>query len=165
MRKVIIIGCPGSGKSTFGRKLRDLTGLPLYYLDMIYHRPDKTDLSKEEFAERIEAITSQKEWIIDGCYFDSLYPRIKACDTIFFFDLPTEVCLRNVMARAGLKREDFPWIEEANDEKFHNYIRQFNHNFRSKILAMLAENADKAIYHFTDLSETTIFLNNLEKRL
>lgn len=61
MRKVIIIGCPGSGKSTFGRKLRDLTGLPLYYLDMIYHRPDKTDLSKEEFAERIEAITSQKE--------------------------------------------------------------------------------------------------------
>ena len=48
-KKVIIIGSPGSGKSTFARKLRDITGLPLHYLDMIWHRPDKTTVSKEEF--------------------------------------------------------------------------------------------------------------------
>ncbi|MEY8605912.1 hypothetical protein [Muribaculum intestinale] len=32
MKKVIIIGCPGAGKSTFARKLSAKTGLPLYYL-------------------------------------------------------------------------------------------------------------------------------------
>ena len=41
MKKVLILGCPGAGKSTFARKLRDKTGLPLYYLDMIWHKPDR----------------------------------------------------------------------------------------------------------------------------
>ena len=40
MRKIIIIGCPGAGKSTFARKLRDDTNLPLYYLDMLWHKED-----------------------------------------------------------------------------------------------------------------------------
>ena len=50
MRKVIIIGSPGAGKSTFARKLREKTGLPLYYLDLIWHRPDQTNISREEFG-------------------------------------------------------------------------------------------------------------------
>ena len=29
MKKVIVIGCPGSGKSVFSRTLHDITGLPL----------------------------------------------------------------------------------------------------------------------------------------
>ena len=34
MNKVIVIGCPGSGKSTFSRALHELTDLPLYHLDL-----------------------------------------------------------------------------------------------------------------------------------
>ena len=45
MKKVIVIGSPGAGKSTFARKLRDKTDLPLYYLDMLWHRADKTNIS------------------------------------------------------------------------------------------------------------------------
>jgi stage III sporulation protein SpoIIIAA len=37
-KKMLIIGSPGSGKSTFARKLRDITKLPLYYMDMMYHK-------------------------------------------------------------------------------------------------------------------------------
>ena len=55
MKRVIVIGSPGAGKSTFARKLRDRTGLPLYYLDMIWHLPDRTNINKEEF----------RQWIID----------------------------------------------------------------------------------------------------
>ena len=32
MKRIMIIGCPGSGKSTFARGLAEKTGLPLYYL-------------------------------------------------------------------------------------------------------------------------------------
>lgn len=46
MKKVLILGCPGAGKSTFARKLRDKTGLPLYYLDMIWHKPDQDNDNK-----------------------------------------------------------------------------------------------------------------------
>ena len=34
MKRIIVIGSPGAGKSTFARQLRDITGLTLYYLDM-----------------------------------------------------------------------------------------------------------------------------------
>lgn len=44
-----MLGCPGPGKSTFARRLRDRTGLPLYPLDFLRHRPDKTTVSEAEF--------------------------------------------------------------------------------------------------------------------
>ena len=53
MRRVIVIGSPGAGKSTFFRELRDRTGLPLHYLDMIWHLPDRTNISKEEFDKKL----------------------------------------------------------------------------------------------------------------
>ena len=57
--KIHVIGSPGSGKSTFSRKLRDKMGLPLYYLDMIYHKPDRTAVTREEFDEKIKAFLNR----------------------------------------------------------------------------------------------------------
>ena len=93
MKKVIVIGCCGAGKSTFARKLRDLTGLPLHYLDMIWHKPDRTNVSREEFDAALQNILSQDSWIIDGNYQRTLDLRLAACDTVFFFDFPVEECL------------------------------------------------------------------------
>ena len=56
MLRAMVIGCPGAGKSTFARKLRDITGLPLYYLDMLWHKPDKTNISREEFDRTLSVI-------------------------------------------------------------------------------------------------------------
>ena len=78
MNKVIVIGCPGSGKTTFAEKLNKCTGLPLYYLDAIWHKPDKTHISREEFDERIADIYATKEWIIDGNYSSTMELRIQA---------------------------------------------------------------------------------------
>ena len=50
MNRIFIIGCPGSGKSSLGRILKDKKDLPLYYLDMIYHLPDKTHITAEAFS-------------------------------------------------------------------------------------------------------------------
>lgn len=52
--KIVVIGSPGAGKSTFSRKLRDVTGLPLYYLDMLYHKPDRTTVSRQEFDAKLK---------------------------------------------------------------------------------------------------------------
>lgn len=68
MLRAMVIGCPGAGKSTFARKLRDITGLPLYYLDMLWHKPDKTNISREEFDRKLSVILEKDKWIIDGNY-------------------------------------------------------------------------------------------------
>ena len=59
MLKVIVIGNPGAGKSMFSRKLRDVTGLPLYYLDMLWHKPDQTNISEEEFNTRLNEMVKK----------------------------------------------------------------------------------------------------------
>lgn len=127
MKKIIVIGCPGSGKSTFARKLRDKINLPLFYLDMIWHKPDKTTISEEEFDDKLSKILEKDEWIIDGNYSRTLEIRMKKCDTVFFLDLPVEECIEGAENRVGTKREDLPWFEEKLDPEFREWIRAFPH--------------------------------------
>ena len=125
MKKVIIIGCPGSGKTTFAEKLQKQTGLPLYYLDAIWHKPDKTHISREDFDGRIAEIFSTDEWIIDGNYKRTIEMRLKECDTVFLFDLPTEVCIQGAKERIGKGRYDLPWLETEFDPEFKRFIEDF----------------------------------------
>ena len=130
MDKAIIIGCPGSGKSVFGRKLNCITGLPLYHLDMMYWNEDRTTVAKEVFLDRLRAVMSSSKWIIDGNYGGSMEMRFKECDTVFFLDYPTEVCIQGVESRKGKPRSDMPWIENENtDEDFIDFINNGNRNF------------------------------------
>lgn len=126
MRKVIVIGCPGAGKSTFARKLRDDTNLPLYYLDMLWHKEDKTNISREEFDTKLNDILEKDKWIIDGNYLRTLEMRLKECDTVFLLDYPLEVCLDGAKSRIGKKREDMPRVETELDEEFKQFIEDFS---------------------------------------
>lgn len=125
MKKVIVIGSPGAGKSTFSRKLHQKTELTLYHLDMIWHRPDKTHISREEFDARLEEILRTDSWIIDGNYGRTMERRMVACDTIFLLDYPLETCLAGAEGRVGNKQEDMPWMEEKLDEEFRQFILNF----------------------------------------
>ena len=125
MKKVIVIGCPGAGKSTFSRALRDLTGLPLYYLDRIWHKPDRTNVTRAEFDSALDAVLEQDRWIIDGNYQRTMERRVKACDTVFLLDFPVELCLESAGARIGTVREDLPWVETEFDPEFRQWIKDF----------------------------------------
>ena len=128
MQKVIVIGCPGSGKTTFSEKLHDITGLPLYYLDAIWHKPDKTHISREDFDKSISEIFNASEWIIDGNYNRTIEMRLQECDTVFLFDLPSEVCIQGATDRLGKGRYDLPWIEKELTSSFKQSIVEFSFN-------------------------------------
>lgn len=125
MERVIVIGCPGAGKSTFARSLRDATGLPLYYLDMLWHRPDRSNIPVEEFDRQLENILKQDRWIIDGNYQRTLEARLRRCDTVFLLDYPLPVCLAGAQSRIGKAREDMPWVESEFDPEFRQWIEDF----------------------------------------
>lgn len=125
MKKVLVIGCPGAGKSTFSRKLSAKTHLPLYYLDMIWHRPDKTTIGRETFDLELARIMQEDEWIIDGTYLRTLSMRLECCDTVILFDIPVNICLEGALKRTGMPREDMPWTQSEMDSDFSKIILDF----------------------------------------
>ena len=125
MNRIVIIGCPGAGKSTFARKLAAKTGLPLYYLDMIWHRADRTVIGREEFDRQLDKLVIKDEWIIDGNYARPLPMRLAHCDTVFFFDLPLDVCIKGAKSRLGNERVDMPWVDNELEPEFLQWIIDF----------------------------------------
>ena len=133
MERVIVIGCPGSGKSTFSKALHTLIGLPLFHLDMIYHRADRTTCSQAEFDQALGRILKTDQWILDGNYARTLPVRLARCDTVFWLDYPLEVCLQGIEARRGKPRSDMPWIETEEDPEFLEFVRGFHQSARPEI--------------------------------
>lgn len=149
MLKINIVGSPGAGKSIFAQKLKDIIKLPLYHLDIIWHKSDKTNISKEEFDMRLNEILKRNSWIIDGNYQRTLEIRLKECDTIFLLDYPLKICLSGAQSRIGKKREDLPWIEPVFDENFKQFIidfpqKQLPHIY--KLLEKYSENRNVIIF-------------------
>ncbi|HIS95026.1 MAG TPA: adenylate kinase [Candidatus Ventricola gallistercoris] len=139
MQKVLVIGCPGAGKSTFARGLRDATGLPLYYLDMLWHRPDRTTLGREAFDAALLQLVGREKWIIDGNYLRTLGIRLAACDTVFLLDYPVDVCLAGAAERIGKPRQDLPWVELSFDAEFRQWIENFPREQLPQIYHLLAQ--------------------------
>ena len=161
-KRVAVIGCPGGGKSTFSRALRARVDLPLYHLDAIYWRDDRTHLSREEFYPLMQKIIAREEWIMDGNYNATLEWRISACDLLIFLDYPAEVCLEGVRARRGQKRSDMPWVEEGDDQEFLEFIRAFETESRPRILELIGKYPDKTVVTFRTREEADRYLDTLE---
>lgn len=163
MKKIMIIGCPGSGKSTFAKKLHGITGIPLYHLDLIWHLPQRTTVSREEFDEKLKSILENDEWIIDGNYNRTLEIRAEHCDTLFFLDLPVEECIAGVEKRIGKKRDDMPWIEECFDPEFRRWIIDFPVREYGKIKSIIEKYSYKNIIVFKSRTEIDKYLEDIKK--
>lgn len=163
MKKAIVIGCPGSGKTTFAEKLHKHTGLPLYYLDAIWHKPDKTHISREKFDERIKEIFSENEWIIDGNYKRTIEIRLQQCDTVFLFDLQTEVCLQGASERIGKERYDLPWLEKEFDPEFKQFIIDFPKDTLPYIYKLLEKyKSEKQVVIFKSREEADGYISKMK---
>ena len=88
--KIAVLGCPGSGKSTFALRLHEITGIPVFHLDNLWWRADGTHIARDEFDVGLKALTERDEWIIDGDYSRTYEARISVCDVVIFLDYDEE---------------------------------------------------------------------------
>ena len=163
MKKVIVIGCPGSGKSTFSKALHKITDIPLFHLDMIFWNVDKTTVEKTVFLDRLLKIVQKDEWIIDGNYASTMELRMQACDTIVFLDYPLDVCLNGIKERKGKPRSDLPWIEpDEDDVEFLEFIKNYNSQSRPKVMELLDRFSHKDVIIFSNRTQAEDFLFKIQ---
>src|SRR3989304_8800051 len=141
-KKIAIIGCGGSGKTTLANKLGLLFNLPVHHLDQYYWKPGWVESDLEAFKKEHEKLCAREAWIIDGNQMSTIADRINNADMIIFLDMPTRLCLWRIVTRwlrfRKKHRNDIP--EGCRDRLtwgFFTYVVNFNKRFRPRILAML----------------------------
>ncbi len=167
MKKVLVIGSSGAGKSTFSKKLGEKTGLKVIHLDKIYWQPNWTEPEKDEWKSTLEKVMRENEaWIMDGNFSGTLDVRVPVCDTVIFLEMPPAVCIYRVLKRVALSynktrpdmadgcREQFDW-------EFLKWIRDFENRSKPKIERILKEyESEKTIIRLKSKREVARFLDN-----
>lgn len=148
MNRIAIIGCPGGGKSTLARALHEKTGLPIYHLDNIWWKPDRTHITREAFDAALADILKKPAWIVDGNYSRTVEPRIAACDTVLFLDYDEQTCMDGIVSRVGRERPDIPWTESTLDPELVALVKGFQTEQRPAILSLLDQYRDREIHIF-----------------
>lgn len=142
-KKVIVIGCPGAGKSTFSKKLHAVTNIDLYHLDALYWNDDCTHITREELIKKQKEIFTHHSFIIDGNFKSTMEMRIKEAEVVFLFDLPTDICIQGAKNRRGHKPE-MPCQLPSNDDLIE-FIKSFNIDVMPRIQYMLNEYKPKVV--------------------
>jgi adenylate kinase family enzyme len=143
MRRVVVVGCGGAGKSTFAVRLAARTGLPVVHLDAIYWKAGWQPSSPEEWRRNLAPIVARDTWILDGDYAGTLDRRLAACDTAVFLDVPRRVCLWRAIKRwlrfRGRPRPDVAaGCREQLSREFVRWIWAYPATQRPQMLARLA---------------------------
>ncbi|MEE9373106.1 MAG: DNA topology modulation protein [Saprospiraceae bacterium] len=131
MKRIMIIGCCGAGKSTFARKLHSLTGIKVIYLDQQYFSPNWEEPQKDEWTKKVKNLVKADQWIIDGNYGGTMNIRLERSDTIFYLKYTTLSCLYRVIKRVityhGTVRPNMAkGCKERFDLEFIHYVAVFN---------------------------------------
>ena len=159
--RILVLGCSGSGKSTFAKKLAARTGLPLIHLDNIWWKADRTHICREEFDLLLAEVLQGEKWIIDGDYSRTHEPRIAACDTVIFLDLDEEECMAGITERVGKARTDIPWTEQEIDPELVEMVRSYREANRPKLLALFEKYPEKRGIVFTSRAAADTWLEEL----
>jgi adenylate kinase family enzyme len=135
MKRILIIGSGGAGKSTLARRLGEKIGIEVVHLDKLYWNPGWVKTEKEEWLEVVGQAVEKESWIMDGNFGGTLEMRARVCDTIIFLDMPRYICTYRILKRWALYRKKTrpdmaPGCDEKMDLEFFMWV--WNYPKRSK---------------------------------
>ena len=144
MKRIVIIGCGGAGKSTLARQLGEKLNLPVVHLDKIFWKPGWVEMDKEEFDARIRAEMDKETWIIDGNYNRTMPERIQRSDTVIYLDFSRMTCLwgvikRNLTNRGKVRPDMGEGCPEKIDIEFLKWVWNYNRDKRERNYRLLNE--------------------------
>jgi adenylate kinase family enzyme len=164
MRRVVVIGSGGSGKSTFARRLGSRLDLPVIHLDAEHWGAGWAEPPKDVWRRRVEELVAGDAWIIDGNYSGTLDVRLAACDTVIFLDLPRTVCAWRIIKRVfqyrdGRRPDMAEGCRERFDFAFLLWVWNYPRRSRPKIIELLERHShDKTAVRLRSRREVENFL-------
>ena len=169
MQRILVMGSSGSGKSTFARRLGDMTGLPTVSLDALFWKAGWTPSDAAEFDERVTEAAHQPRWIMDGNYTSTGAGELRrrVADTVIWFDLPRRTCMTGILTRIAasygrVRPEMAPGCPEKIDIEFFRYVWSYRRLQRPKLLHYLEGlRPDQALVVFTSRTQADQYLAKL----
>ncbi len=169
MKRIVIIGSGGAGKSTLARRLGEITGIEVIHLDQLYWQPNWIEPSKVEWKQTVAEILKRDSWILDGNFGGTMEMRLEAGDTAIFLDLPRSVCLLRILKRRlTYRRTNRPDMAEGCHEKidleFLGWIWNFARTTKPKIEARLQNiEPEKIVIRLKSAQEVESFISNVKQ--
>ncbi|MFC4386224.1 DNA topology modulation protein [Gracilibacillus marinus] len=167
MRKIILIGSGGAGKSTLARQLGHKLKINVYHLDALYWKPNWVGISRDEQRSIQKDLVSKEEWIIDGNYGGTIDIRLHAADTIILLDLPRIICVyralkRMIQYRNRTRPDMGEGCKERIDVHFLKWIWNYPKTKRPEILNKLEHLKEvKQVVILQSPNEVKKFLDNI----
>lgn len=147
MRKILVIGSGGAGKSSFARRLGKLLDIEVIHLDTLYWKAGWVETPKAAWAETVAGLVRRDSWIMDGNYSGTFDIRFQACDAVVFLDMPRLLCLWRVLKRAVIYRNrSRPDMAAGCDEKltreFILWVWNYPKTRRPRVLELMRRAGD-----------------------
>jgi adenylate kinase family enzyme len=146
MKKIIVIGSSGAGKTYFSQRLGEHLGIDVIHIDRVYWRPNWVEPSKEEWKATLGDVLGGESWIIDGNYGATIEMRLAACDTAIFLDIRRTLCMWRVIRRTfkfyKRTRPDMAdGCRERLDFSFLSFVWNYPERSRPRIARLLNDAA------------------------
>ena len=131
MKKIVIIGACGSGKTTLGHQLSQKLQIKATDMDELYWLPGWKRRPFQEFVDLVKQATSKEKWIICGNYSKLQHLTLGDADTIIWLDLPFFTLLWRIIKRSIEQAINRSTICNGNRQSFAQFLWLFNHLFKS----------------------------------
>lgn len=165
MKRILVIGCPGAGKTYFAKKLKEITGLPVIHMDNLYWNKDKTSISTEELENKLLPYLKEESWIIDGNYHNTLKLRLEYATDVFFMKMSREECIEGILERIDQVRDDIPWVETKKDAvELINWTIDYEERTKAQEEDLLKEFPNVKVHILNSREEANQYLEELKKR-
>lgn len=144
-QRILVIGSPGAGKTTFSKRLAQETGLPLYHMDHLFWMPGWVERDRAEYENALDSVLQKDCWIIDGNHLRTMPTRLKRADKVYYLNVSRWRCtyriIKRWLFREGFQAEGCPQKVDWEFLKFVFWV--FPNRDKQRVEALLNDYKDK----------------------